>query len=205
MFWCIGDGLTHTRDHWADRPQWRGGRRQLTFHLTFDGSGLAEATAALREGVAGLAAVDEVPPTWLHLTMTALGFTDEVDPDAAGAVAEDAFSGSGAGGDLSFDTLLVGAEGPLLCPRPAGWLDEAVRVQRDAVDRHLGGREWRDFWPHVSLGYANAAVPIGVVADALGPVAEATPPVTVRPAVALVEQTCVDHLYSWREIRRWPA
>ena len=200
MYWHKGDGLTHTRNHWADRTEWAGGRRQLTFHLVF-GPDLTAATTLLRERVADLPAMDAVPAPWLHLTMTALGFTDEVDPDAADGVADEVFGGLRPADELSFDTLLLGAEGPLLCPQPSAWLDEAVRVQREAVDRHLGVRSWRPFRPHVSLAYANDAVPIGDVADALAAPAEATEPFTVRPTLALLEQECSERVYRWRVLR----
>ena len=208
MFWHLGDGLTHTRDHWAARSDWAGGRRQFTFHLLFDGTGLAEATGSIRDACASVPAFDPVPPAWLHLTLTPLGFTDAVGSDAAGAVADEVAAGLDPVaarrdhlGELVFDTLLLGAEGPLLCPRPTARLDEVVRLQRDAVDRHLGARGWRAFLPHVSVAYANAVIPLESTADVVGPAAEATAPISVRPRMALVEQGIIDRAYRWRVVR----
>lgn len=209
MFLRTGDGVTHTRDHWAGRTHWAGGRRQLTFHLTFEDTGLAAATAPLRAALEPLGGLDVVRGRWLHLTLTALGFADEVDPDAVSAVADEVFDGLGPTGQLAFDTVLVGEEGVLLCPRPAAWLDAVVRTQRAAVDRHLGTREWAPFWPHTSLAYANARVPADSVVDALaavleGPMREVSE-IVVEPGVALVSQTCTDHTYTWEELRRPPC
>lgn len=183
MFLVTGDSVTHTEDHWARRSHWAGGRRQLTFHLVFDGTGMAHATAPVRHAIDRVEALDAVPPPWLHLTLTPIGFTDEVDPDAAAAVAADVF------------------EGVLLPPQRADWLDALVQRQRDAVDRHLGAREWGAFHPHVSLAYANRAAPITDVAGALADPAREASGVEVRPTLAHLEQTCADHLYSWRVLR----
>ena len=151
MFLVTGDSVTHTEDHWARRSHWAGGRRQLTFHLVFDGTGMAHATAPVRHAIDGVEALDAVPPPWLHLTLTPIGFTDEVDPDAAAAVAADVFKGA--------------------------------------------------FHPHVSLAYANRAAPITDVAGALADPAREASGVEVRPTLAHLEQTCADHLYSWRVLR----
>lgn len=203
MFLRTGDGVTHTTNHWADRDQWAGGRRQLTLHLTFAGTGLADATAGLRAALEPL--VDVVPPEWLHLTMTPLGFTDEVDRDVAGAVADDVFTAWAdrrpAHPELALDTVLVGSEGVLLCGPVPAWLGDLVRLQRETVDRHLGAREWRDFWPHASLGYFNAAVPVEQVAAALADPAREASGVVVEPTLSLLELTCRDHLYAWTVLR----
>lgn len=201
MFLVTGDSVTHTEDHWARRSHWAGGRRQLTFHLVFDGTGMAHATAPVRHAIDGVEALDAVPPPWLHLTLTPIGFTDEVDPDAAAAVAADVFEGVAPTGSLSFDTVLLGSEGVLLPPQRADWLDALVQRQRDAVDRHLGAREWGAFHPHVSLAYANRAAPITDVAGALADPAREASGVEGRPTLAHLEQTCADHLYSWRVLR----
>ena len=206
MFLRTGDNVTHTKDHWADRPQWAGGRRQLTFHLTFAGSGLDGATAGLRAALEALPALDVVPSRWLHLTLTPIGFTDEVDADAAAAVADEVFAGWRAqepepAPELWFDTLLIGTEGVLLCPTPASWLDELVGRPRDAVDRHLGARDWHPFWAHASLAYANASIPVGEVTGALEEPAGAASGFAVRPTLSLLELRCADHLYSWRVLR----
>ena len=46
MFLRTGDDVTHTRDHWAGRAHWAGGRRQVTLHATFADTPLAEALVA---------------------------------------------------------------------------------------------------------------------------------------------------------------
>ncbi len=136
MFLRTGDDVTHTRDHWAGRAHWAGGRRQVTLHATFADTPLAEATASLRAALASMPG-----------------------------------------------------------------LETLVRTQRDAVDRHLGPRGWRPFWPHVSLAYSSAVLPVDRIVDALAePVADAAA-VTVVPTVALVAQACDGATYRWRVLR----
>ena len=61
MFLRTGDDVTHTRDHWAGRAHWAGGRRQVTLHATFADTPLAEATASLRAALASMPGLDVVP------------------------------------------------------------------------------------------------------------------------------------------------
>jgi hypothetical protein len=87
------------RDHWWWRPGWRLGRRAYTFHVTFedasvDGAGeLRRLVAAYQRRLQGVAGLDMVPLSWLHLTMQNLGFTDEVSDSDCRAIASAAREG----------------------------------------------------------------------------------------------------------------
>lgn len=194
--------MTHTKDHWAGRTHWASGRRQLTFHLTFEGTPLATATAPLRAALASVGGLDVVPDRWLHVTLTALGFSDEIKPDAVAAVADQVFGGLDPAGELAFDTVLVGAEGVLLCPRTAPWLDAVVHAQRAAVHSHIGARDWPPFWPHASLAYANSRLSTDEVTRVLAGPTRGASEIVVEPNTRLVAQTIDQHTYTWAELRR---
>ena len=67
------------RDHWWPRPGWRPGRIALTWHLVFPHSiPLARHVAAYQRAFDGLPGVDPVPAAWLHLTVQAIGWADEI-------------------------------------------------------------------------------------------------------------------------------
>jgi hypothetical protein len=74
------------RRHWWWRPGWRPGRRHYAWHLTFSNQTVSRGQADLRQVVgayqdrlAELPGLDLVPVGWLHLTVQAIGFVDEVD------------------------------------------------------------------------------------------------------------------------------
>ena len=52
-------------------------------------------SAALRDALAGFGHVDLVEPEWLHLTMTGVGWSDELDDDADDASPQAAQAPSG--------------------------------------------------------------------------------------------------------------
>lgn len=82
-----------TREHWWWRPGWRLGRQMHTMHLTLQNSPGAEATIRhVQDSLAGVDAVRPVPIEGLHLTMTGVGFTDEVTTAQLDEVAEQVFA-----------------------------------------------------------------------------------------------------------------
>jgi 2'-5' RNA ligase superfamily len=77
--WREFEQLDRMRCHWWWRPGWRAGRRYYTWHLTF--AHAADLHALVRRyhaALAGIPALDPVPPAGLHLTMQGVGFEDEV-------------------------------------------------------------------------------------------------------------------------------
>jgi 2'-5' RNA ligase len=80
---------TQLRNHWWWRPGWNADRRFYTWHLTFDGQRqLHQLVASYQDALSTVAGLDLIPLEWLHLTMQGVGFTDEVSPDDAHAIAE---------------------------------------------------------------------------------------------------------------------
>jgi hypothetical protein len=160
-------------DHWWWRPGWRHGRRMYYWHVTFPGAPEVQAlAAAARERLAGLPGMDLVPAQWLHLTTQAIGFTDEVGDADLAAIAGAARRRLAR---VAPPLVVIGparviTEGIVCDARPAGSLAPARDALRAAIGdargpaRVPGRSEW---WPHVSLGYANAAGPAGPFEAAL--------------------------------------
>lgn len=198
----IEDGVTETADHWWWRPGWRPGRRMVTLHVTvpFEAElhDLARRSAPVLEG---LGAFDPVPVHGLHLTMTGVGFTDELTAGQAEKVWEEVL---GSLADLEpapivLDRFFLGSGGVMLSGPPMPWLQEFCQAQRAAVDRMRGSSEDRgSFHPHISLAYANAAMPMEQVAAALAPIAEQTAPLTLRrPVLTMMRLGRDTHEYAW--------
>ena len=69
------------------RPGWRPGRIALTWHLVFpDSTPLARHVAAYQRAFDGLPGIDPVPAEWLHLTVQAVGWADEIPATTVSAV-----------------------------------------------------------------------------------------------------------------------
>lgn len=209
MHWKILDGATETADHWRWRPGWRPGRRMVTMHLTVPHA--PELHALSREVgpvLAGLGAFDPVPVHGLHLTMTGVGFTDELATGQAEQVWDEVVDGLG---DLDvapllLDRVAIGTEAVMLCPPPTPWLEELCTLQREAVDRMRGhGEERPTFHPHLSLAYAHSVVALPEVAAAVAPLLERTPPLTVqRPMLTMMRLGRDTHEYAWEVLAERP-
>lgn len=193
------------RDHWWWRPGWRVGRRFYTWFLTFEGQQDAHRLARVYQHHLDLPSLDLVPLEWLHLTVQGVGFTDEVSEEDVRRTAR-AAQARCAG--LEPFTVVLGparvvSEGVALDVAPAEPVHELREVLRAAaadvwsagrVDRvPEGGKE---FVPHVSLGYCNAA-------GSAGPLVQAVEGVSVEPAsatvngVGLVVLSRDERLYRW--------
>lgn len=86
-------GHTVTQDHWHWRPGWRLGRRMYTMHLTLqEAPAVEDAIRRLQESLAALDVLRPVPVEGLHLTMTGVGFTDEVTAAQIDEVAAQVFA-----------------------------------------------------------------------------------------------------------------
>ena len=193
--------MAEMADHWWWRPGWRPGRRQYTWHVTFaEAPAVRALAAAVRERLAGLPGMDLVPGEWLHLTTQAIGFTDEVSAGELAAIA-DAVRGRLARvppPEVTIGPAQVQIEGISCDARPAESLDPL----RDAIRTAIGGvrgpalvPEQRDWWPHVSLGYASAAGPAEPFAAALDGFTEVAPH-TVS-AIQLIRLGRDHRLWEW--------
>lgn len=152
--------VTAFRNHWEWRPDWTSNRPRLLWYLTFeDAPDLHDAAAPSCE-VLRASGADVVPPEWFHLTVTDVGYHDQLDDWAVRAARESVRE------TLCEVPALELTLGPLralpgaivLPAEPA----DPLRSLRDAVRRattavgiappdDLSG----SYWPHVSLCYVN--------------------------------------------------
>jgi 2'-5' RNA ligase len=185
------------RDHWWPRPGWRPGRIALTWHLIFpECPALAEHAAAYQRALDGLPGVDPVPAEWLHLTVQAVGWADEVPSSTVAAVVDAvrARASKLATFELEFDKPTLYGEAAAISARPAA---PVVRL-RDAVRAGLrdvlgdGGvptapEQARGFLPHVTVAYSRIDADVAPYAAALEGVVR--PPTTVPiTQVTLIRQ-----------------
>lgn len=148
------------RDHWTWRPDWTAHRPRLLWYLTFeDAPDLRAAAAPSREALLA-AGADVVPPEWLHLTVTDVGFYDELDDWAVRTACESVRAAlrQVPAPELTVGPVRVLPDAVVLPAEPVG----PLRTFREAVWRastevgiapadDIGGHRW----PHVSLCYIN--------------------------------------------------
>jgi 2'-5' RNA ligase len=201
------DDLTPgVRDHWWWRPGWRPGRHLYACYLTFeDAPALHALVAAYQRVLGGFPGLDLIPLRWLHLTMSPIGFDDEVPADHLAAVREAV--GEATGGlapvPLTFPRVLVRPEAVYLPVEPA----EPVVELRDRVDRAIAGalgagsghdlpEHAKGFRPHVSLAYHNTDGAAAPIRDALSAIR--VEPVTVEVTEVPILAFHRDHrMYEW--------
>jgi len=185
------------RDHWWPRPGWRPGRIALTWHLIFpECPALAEHAAAYQRALDGLPGVDPVPAEWLHLTVQAVGWADEVPAPTVAAVVDAVRTRAAklAPFELVFDRPALYGEAAAISARPAA---PVVRL-RDAVRAGLhdvlgddgvptAPEQARGFLPHVTVAYSRIDADVAPYAAALDGVVR--PPTTVPiTQVTLIRQ-----------------
>ena len=153
------------RDHWWPRPGWRPGRIALTWHLVFpDSTPLARHVAAYQRAFDGLPGVDPVPAEWLHLTVQAIGWADEIPAATVSAVVDAvrARVSALAPFDLVFDRPTIYGEAAAIRSDPAtpvARLRETVRAGlRDVLGDDgvpTAPEQARGFLPHVTIAYSR--------------------------------------------------
>lgn len=190
-------------DHWTWRPEWTATRPRLLWYLTFGHSPDVAAAASSVRAPLGATGADVVPPRWLHLTVTDMGFPDEIDPWAIGIATDGvrralrdwrAF-------ELSLGPVGVLPEAVVLAAGPA----TPVRRLRRAIRRGLADVGIRPPVeldrdpPHVSLCYVNDRTDHARLRRAVGELD--VPPVRVR--CERVEQVLVTRShghYHWEVV-----
>lgn len=193
-------------DHWQWRPDWADERTCAFWYVTVpDGAVRLPTLDAYVDALGRSAWLDPVPQRWWHLTLTEIGYDDELGPDLLAEVARCVADGVEASGPLTlelgpvvrFRTAIALAAGP------GDQLRELQALVRRRTQEVLG--EERPvvhptrFRPHVSLAYLNRAVPVAeldrAVADA--PAVRATVPVDRLTLAAVTRR---DRHYQWHVV-----
>jgi 2'-5' RNA ligase len=197
-------------DHTTWRPDWTSCRPLLWWYLTFDHQpAVAEHASRTAAPLRPLPHVDVPPSEWLHLTMCEVGFRGQVDDDRLDA------------GVSAVREALQGAAPVDLQLGPVNSLDDAVVLEARPLDALRGlratvrgamaqagmdpvQRDEGQFWPHVTIGYLNAATDHRALMEEVGraeyaATATATVPVTAD-RLELVEVTRADRHYRWRTL-----
>ena len=191
------------RDHWVWRPEWTPERTCLYWYLTFADDEIASALGEpALEAIRRTPWLDAIPPRWCHVTLTDIGFADDLEVSQVRRV-RDAVARSVSGehrlpiklGPVqAYRSALVLATGPLNRLRR---IRSAVRHATSDVlgDRHADVHRHL-FWPHVSLGYVNRSVDAGIVERLLRSVPDVDSRIEVG-ALTLAAVTRRDRHYQW--------
>jgi 2'-5' RNA ligase len=185
------------RDHWWPRPGWRPGRIALTWHLVFpDSTPLARHAAAYQRAFDGLPGVDPVPAEWLHLTVQAIGWADEIPAATVSAVVDAvrARVSTLAPFDLVFDRPTIYGEAAAIRSDPDAPVARLRETVRAGLLDVLGDdgvptapEQARGFLPHVTIAYSRVDADGAPYAAALAGVVR--PPTTVPVTeVTLIRQ-----------------
>ncbi len=187
--------------HWQWRRGWRPGRRKYAWHFTFDDQPPVRGLAArYQERLAALPGLDPIPAQWLHLTVQAVGFTDEVSDGDVAAIIEAARRRVGAlpPARVTIGPALVTPEAILLDVAPVSGLAAIRAGLRAAIgDVWTPGRVpgTEDWMPHVSVAYSHTTAPSEPYAAALAGCSESTG--TVIRSVRLIILGRDRHVYEW--------
>lgn len=190
------------RDHWTWLPDWTAHRPRLLWYLTFEETPDVRAAAAPSSEVLRASGADVVPPEWLHLTVSDVGFIDELDDGAVRACREQVRRDlrSAQSLELTLGPIGVLPDAVVLDAGPVAPLNELrSTVRRAAV--HAGIEPPDDFdgerWPHVSLCYLNGGTDHARLSEAV----RATDPRTFQvrcDRLAQVLVTRTDGHYRWQ-------
>jgi len=194
---------TQLRNHWWWRPGWNSNRRFYTWHLTFEGQDqLHQLVTTYHQALHDVPGLDLIPLQWLHLTMQGIGFTDEVHPDQAQAIADAAGRRLAelSPVELTFHQPVIRPEALALPPEPV----QAIVTIRDAI-RDGVAAVWGDdgvpeignrFDPHLSLAYVNTDGPAKTALEALTSVTPEPVRVSINEASLIILRR-TEHLYRW--------
>lgn len=201
---------TQLRNHWWWRPGWRPGREFYTWHLTFDGQDeLHRLVTTYQDALADIPCLDLIPIPWLHLTMQGVGFTDEITPADAGAIADTAarLLTELEPVELTFHRPVMRPEAIALAPAPVTPLSLIRLTIQQAIARVWGTEAVPEtgntFEPHLSIAYVNTDGPAGTVRQAIAKVKAQPITVTIAGASLIVLRRD-GHSYRWRTLNRAP-
>ncbi|WP_232665968.1 2'-5' RNA ligase family protein [Pseudonocardia sp. TRM90224] len=147
-------------DHWWQRPGRPPGRHVLTWHLTFENAlQLHRAAEAYQSALAELPLLRPVPPRWLHVTLQAVGFADEVEEGTAEELIDAVRKQLSAlpAFTVHFGRPVVHREAATLKVEPAAPVADVLDAVRAGVETVLGPlpERTRPFHPHVSIAYSG--------------------------------------------------
>lgn len=204
------DDVLHMRDHWWPRPGWRPGRTVYTWHLTFEQADALHEHARRYQDALPTAHLDLIPPQWLHLTVQALGYADEIsDEDRDAAVRRvSATVGAVPSFTLTFGRPTVRSEAVAMNPVPTEPLHELWTAIRTGIADALGTdvvqtgpEQTKGFRPHVSVAYSSAEHDAAPTAAALNAAQDEIGTVDVAvTTVSLIEQ---ERLLAPHWLYRW--
>ncbi|WP_435743209.1 2'-5' RNA ligase family protein [Nocardioides sp. SYSU DS0663] len=197
-------------DHGRWRPEWTPERPCLYWYLTFDVADVHRfRPPALVEALARRPWLDVVPPRWWHMTLCDVGFAEAVGDAAVDAVVASV-------GDLVRPSEPLNLElGPAVALRsavtlaggPFGRVRDLQRSVRHATEEvtqpDRSPAHPLEFWPHVSLGYANTDVPGHEVLDLLAELGGAGGTVPVA-ALTLARVVRRGGHYEWTVVSEVP-
>jgi len=191
-------------DHWTWRPDWTTERACLLWYITFTEPQHAELhrlTRAVHDGLADEPTIDPVPLPWLHLTLDDVGFEDRLGPGEVADVVAAVFARIG---DLPPPRVTLGpvttmADALVLAVEPEAALVGLRDLLRSCTDAVLPGSTTLldEFWPHVTLAYANTPVTRARLMAPLSGLGIADRRVDVRPHLTLAAVTRRDRHYQW--------
>jgi len=197
-------------DHWAWFPEWTPERPLLMWYLTFEDApevvGHAERVQASLRGVEAL---DLVPPSWLHLTLDAVGFVDDLAPEQVDGVLD---ATRAATSELGLPTLTLG---PVTTTRTALVLragpqeqlaELRSRLLESTAELLVGSQVQlrRGFSPHVSLAYGGDGFDGGSLAGCITDAWSGTTEVTT-PRLTLAAVTRAERGYRWTVRSAFPG
>jgi 2'-5' RNA ligase len=171
--------VEHVQNHWWWRPGWRAGRHFYACHVTFENEpAVRDLAAAYQKPLKTLGGLDLIPPSWLHLTMQGIGFTDEISDSEIAAVTA-AISSHLANVPqpmVTFDRPTVQPEAIYIPSKPANAMNQVRNSVHEAIREVLGPERSPDpdiataiesYRPHMSIAYINSDGPAGSYIEAL--------------------------------------
>lgn len=191
------------QDHWLPEPGADPARQRLMWFMLFgDQPQVADLARTGQARLSELPGLDLVPPEWLHLTTLIAGFSDEITPEQAEAMASHARRRLARTRPvpITLGRVLYHPRAIMLDAGPAAALTPVLRAAQEATRAATGrdGRLHTEPWtPHITLAYSNKAGPAAPVIAALGrqlPQREIT-----ISSISLIAQA-PEQLWTWHPV-----
>jgi 2'-5' RNA ligase len=200
--------VDHVKNHWWWRPGWRTGRHFYACHITFeDEPAVRDLAAFYQEPLKALSGLDLIPPSWLHLTMQGIGFTDEISASEIGEVtaAISSHLTNVPRPRVTFDRPTVQPEAIYIPATPADAIDQVRNSVHEAIREVLGSERSPDsdiiaalesYRPHMSIAYINSSGPARPYIEALREASHHPVCFNLR-TVSVLTFHRDNHMYEW--------